>query len=224
MTLDTESSRDLDLASIVLVFSPSGLDQGSILIRGEQIEKIEDSIGESVQVGRTVSDRGEGYALVIRRRQMDVLLVADRVEVRSLAPNLSAATIELMPRFLIAVIENLGDLSWVRVGYNFIIPVRTDDIVISKIRQSLLKDSLESDLDYKVIGAAAWLWLEVEEGYFRLKLEPQRENPTTHRLIANANFTIELGDKDELPSIEQFAQRIEGYYKQVDSTLTRLSL
>jgi hypothetical protein len=141
-----------------------------------------------------------------------------------LAPNLSAAAIDLMPRFLIAVIENLGDLSWVRVGYNFIIPLLTDDLVISKIRQSLLKDSLEAVLNCNVIGAAAWLWLEVGGGYFRLKLEPHRESPTTHRLIANANFTIELGDKGDLPSIEQLSQGLVEYYGQVDSTLAKLSL
>ena len=218
------SSREFDLVSIVVTFDPAKL-EGVSPLGTQEIEAIEESLGETLKVGQVIStDRGSGSAIAIQRRQVDLLILGNRIEARSLQPEFSSDVARLMVKLLDSVISRLGSIPWDQIGYNFVLTVPLEGVAVQELSRSLLKDDLETKLGHPVKGGAVWVWLEVEDTLLWLRLQPHRDSPTTKRITANANFLITSDSDLKFPSADDFGRSLLRYYELLDPILKKMDL
>ena len=187
-----------DLVSVVATFDPSTAT--SVSLGGDDIEAMEDILDASLVVGQVVGSAGVGSSISVPRRQQDISILQDRFEVRNRSPELSDAVARQMLELFDAVVTRLGDHDWRSIGYNFITTVHTEGPASLQIKNAVLRDDFENAVPYPVTGAAAWLWIEVEDSTLWLRLEPLRSSPTTARVPANANFRVELAEGTLTPA------------------------
>ncbi len=202
---------NLNIMTFVAVFDP---ETASFSLTAESIQKIELSSGKEVQGGEGVTERGPARLLVVPRDQMDLIIENERVEVRRRYPGsaLSEPISEMSNLFSIGLGLLDGDIStvtWRRFGYNFTMSINTDGPAAAKLAEGVFSDEYAKKLKYDLIGAANWLWLKVGDAVLWLRLEPQRNDPATKRVIVTANFLEENG---LLPTENQVATKLQKYW------------
>ena len=216
------STPEVELVTLVGVFDPSRLERMKGLGPSE-IVSVEQRLGETITTSQAATPRGSGPRLAIPRRQLDMLFVPERLEVRSEAALFRSAVASKMVDFFDAVIAELGQLPWTRVGYNFILWTELESPVVDIVATKFFREDLGKALGAKaVVGGAAWVWLDINGDTLWLKLEPHRESLTTHRIIANANVTIELESQSEFPSSSTIQENLLKHLGQAESVLEAL--
>jgi len=219
------SGGDIELVSVVGVFDPSKL-TSPFSLTAQLIRQIESSVGESAQAGEGVTERGPVKIVLIPRRQMDLLIENERIEVRcrylrtSLEEAASGMT-QLFSLFLEAQSTTPDAVPWVRTGYNYILTRPMDGIAIAKLAEGLFNQKFESKLKYPVKGAATWIWLDTEEALLWLKLEPYRNDPAATKIAVNANFVEEGG---VLVDEAAMNSKLTSYFANLNDLLDRIGL
>ena len=216
------TDRDFELVSLVFRFDPE--QRLDVSISSEDIESLEDALDETLQIIQTVGDRGPGSGFVIQRRQLDLTVYQDRLEVRSQHPKFSQDVAARMIQMFDEVRAKIGIDKWRSIGHNYILPLSVQGTAIKHLGQNVLKDDLEDTLGYKVLGSTASIWIEVDESTLWLRLEPNRSSTTTNRIRANANFSIELSSDGELPESDATVSRLLKYSSDLDSILKAMGL
>lgn len=196
--MTTEPFPLFDLVSVVATFDPSTATSASL--GGADLEAMEDILDASLVVGQVVGSSGVGSSIAVPRRQQDIAILQDRFEVRSRNPELSDEIARQMLDLFDAVVTRFGHFDWRSIGYNFITTVHTEGPASLQIKNAVVRDDFENAVPYPVTGAAAWLWIEAEDSTLWLRLEPLRSSPTTARVPANANFTVELSEGTLTPA------------------------
>ena len=215
--------REFQLISVVGVLDSAKMGQRANIDQ-VAIESIEAEMGQTIRVGQLASNMGNGFALEIQRQRLDILVVGERMEVRSQEGSFSPEIANDMARFLDLTVAKFGTLPWLQVGFNFILPLRSSARAIGNIAQVFLKEDLGTTLGYPITGAATWLWLEIEEGTLWLKLQPLRDSVTTNTIIANANVTITFDQQPDFPGSNEVSRRLWHYWGQLDTVLRATEL
>jgi len=218
---------EFQLASVVATFDPRRLER-NVVLGTSDIEAIEQTLGQTIRTGRATSERGGGAVFAIQRQQIDVLVIDDRFEVRSLQPTFNDEVAHNMASLFTSVIERIDSVPWLSMGYNFIILVDSEETAIAKINDRILRDDLSRTLGQhvqRVLGGGAWLWLEVEDATLWLRLEPHRNSRTTTRISVNANFEVQLPSASDFPSQRaDMARSFLNYWQQLKSILGEIRL
>ena len=215
-------SRDTDLVSFVGVFNPGKVETSTVL-GPTDLEAIEEQLGEAIQLGGT-SGRGGGSVLAIPRRQVELLILENRIEVRTHQPTFSPDVAHQMVSFFRGVASRIPELPWEQVGYNFLLRVEAGTSAAQKLGNTVLKPELEKAVGHRVLGGAGWLWLEMPDTTLWLKLQPHRDSTTTRQIRVNANFQGTLENASEFPASEVIEARLVSYHKELDSVLRALEL
>lgn len=219
------TSRDIDLVSVVGVFDPSKLTL-PFSLTVQHVRDIESTVGESVQFGEGVGERGPLKIVQIPRRQMDLIVENERIEVRrrylgtSLEEAASGMT-QLFSLFLEAQETTPEAVPWVRAGYNYILTSQTGGIAIAKLAEGLFSRKFVSKLKHPVTGAASWIWLDVGAAVLWLRLEPYRNDAAATKMTVNANFLEEGGTPTPEKAIES---KLTGYLADLNELLDRIGL
>ena len=214
--------RDTDLVSFVGAFNPGKVETNMVL-GPTDFEAIEEQLGEAMQVGGT-SGRGAGNVLAVPRRQVELLILESRVEVRTQQPTFSTDVAHQMVSLFHEVTSRIPELPWDQVGYNFLLRLEGGTSAAQKLGNTMLKPELEKAVGHRVLGGAGWLWLEMPDTTLWLKLQPHRDSTTTRQIRVNANFQATLENASELPASEVIEARLVSYHKELDSVLRALEL
>ena len=213
------TTPEVELVSLVGVFDPNRVERMAGLGPPE-ISSIEERLGETLTLGQATSTRGSGARLVISRWQLDMLLLPDRIEVRSEAASFTKEVAERIGEFFDSVTAQSGQMPWTRVGFNFILRAESQDSAISRVNAKIFREDLGAALgNHDIIGGAAWVWLDIDGDTLWLKLQPHRDSLDTKRIIVNANFTDELGDEAEFPDSTTIAEGLLKHWGQLDAVL-----
>ena len=220
--MTSDPARDLQLVSLVATYDPKTAP--NISLGPQDIESIEDALGLQLQVGQALSERGPGSALGIQRHQINLSVLGDRLETRSLQPGFSQETSHLIVDLFESVTSRIAPMPWSKIGYNYVLSVQTEGAAIEVLQRSLLKTGLGDKIGHPVRGGAAWLWLEVGESTLWMKLEPRRSSPTTSIVSVNANFEPPSISGSVLPGKETFVNELSGNWNHLEAILKRLDL
>lgn len=219
------SGGDIDLVSVVGVFDPSKLTP-PFSLTAQHIRQIESSVAESAQAGEGFTERGPAKFVQIPRRQMDLVIENERIEVRRRYPGTpleeaASGMAQLFSLFLEAQSTTPDVVPWVRTGYNYILTRQTDGITIAKLAEGLFSRKFVSKLKHPVKGAATWIWLDAGEALLWLRLEPYRNDPAATKMAVNANF-VEEGSV--LVNEAAIKSKLTGYFANLNDLLDRIGL
>ena len=217
------TERIFELVGIVAQFDPRAI-EGNLYLDPSDLSLIEDSINDTLRVSQASGAQGAGHILAAPGLQLDVLIIGNRLEVRSNQRAFSEETASRAAQFLHNVMSHLPVLAWQSIGYNFVLRIVSPRPAIEKLRGSLLSSELKVSSG-KIIGAGAWLWVEVDDdAVLWLRLEPQRNDPATERIVVNANFNVALQGDRQLPDAERMTEQLITYERWLDTNLTGLKL
>jgi hypothetical protein len=219
------NGSNIDLVSVVGVFDPSRL-TSPFLLTAQHIRQIESSVGESAQGGEGVTERGAAKFVQIPRRQMDLVIENERIEVRRRYPGTpleeaARGMTQLFSLFLEAQSTTPDAVPLVRTGYNYILTRQMDRIAIAKLAEGLFSRRYLSKLKHPVKGAATWIWLDAGEALLWLRLEPYRNDPAATKVAVNANFVEEGG---VLVNEAAMNSKLTGYFANLNDLLDRIGL
>lgn len=209
-----------DTVSIAVLFTPG--DNVRYALDQDAIEQIEDELD-----GRIRANQGIDFSLQlsIPRHNLELSIGLGRIEVRSLSPDFSTDVGQRMTRFLELIVEKFNITGFRSIGHNFVVPFRSKKgSAMRHIEGRVLKTGLQRKLGHTVLGAAASLWLSVDESTLLLRLEPNRQSTTSSRYTANANFSVPIGDEGELPNSSITLDRLTTYARRLKTILDGLGL
>ena len=218
------NERNIDLITVVGVFGPK--QEISYTLARNQLKQIEDSLEDVVQIGEIATDRGPGHIIIEPRRQIDLIISDERIEVRQRFPesDLTGSSV-LMGNMLRVVLNSLGTniekVQWARIGYNFTLTIPTTGKAIAQIENGMFSQEFKDKIKHPIIGAASWLWLTLEHSTMWLRLEPLKSDPASSRVQVNANFTEEEG---KMPSHGEFASKLQSYKGSLQDILESINL
>lgn len=217
------NEREIQLLTFVGVFNPADV---SFALTAQHLREIESAIGEVVQGGEAITERGPGRIVTIPRNQIDLLIENERIEVRRRfpGPSIQEAS-DQMARLFSVSLETVevdpSEVSWLRIGYNFVMTIQTDGSAIARLANGVFSEDFTAHLGYPIKGAATWLWLQAKDTLLWLKLEPFRNDPAASRITVTANFLEEPGT---LPPIEADDSKISNYLTELNELLNRIGL
>lgn len=136
--MSSEPDRDVQIVSLVATYEPK--DAPQISLGPQDIEGIEDELAVEVQVGQGFSERGSGSVITVQRSQVQLSFLNDRLESRSLQPQRPAQTVSGIVDLFAAVRSRVPPMPWLRLGYNFVIPIRSPETAMQVLRKSLVKE------------------------------------------------------------------------------------
>ena len=135
------TDREFQLVSVVGILDTAKMGQRAIIDQ-VGLESIEADMGQTIRFGNIASGSGGGFVLEIQRQRLDILFSGERMEVRSQEIVFSPEIAKGMARFLDLTLSKFGELPWLRVGFNFILPLRSSAKAIENINQVFLKEGL----------------------------------------------------------------------------------
>ena len=211
-----------DTVSVVVLFEPKDRTRFGIDLDQKAIEELEDALDGTLRVTQGVDGL---LAISIPRHNLELTVAINRIEVRSLNPEFSDAVGERMIRLLRSIFEKLEISSLRSIGHNFVITLSKEKGSSAKLIESrLIKTGLGKKTHYEVLGAAASLWLKVEESTLLLKFEPHRNSMTSNRYSANANFSVDFSDETELPDANVTVDLMVKYCRRLQTILKDLGI
>ena len=219
------NERQTELATFVAVFDPQNAPEVSVT--AQIVRDLEAKLNQEVRGGDGVSQRGPGQIVSVPRSQLDLLMEKERIEVRQRYYGKSPEDFSKMTDLLMSVLETMeidpGEFSWVKFGFNYIQSVTTDSAAVERLALNLFSGDFSRAVEYPIVGAAVWTWLELPDSVLWLRLEPYRSDPKANRVTVTANFLIEKPTQLTLKKTE-IEGKLIGYSTELDKLLGRIGL
>jgi len=217
------NESNINIITFVAVFEP---ETASFSITAEDIHNAEISLGNVVQGGDGITERGPAKILSLPSDQMDIIFESERLEVRRKYPGSSlSGPIDEMSKLFSSGLQLLdGDassVSWIRYGYNFILSIPTKGPAGATIANELFSNEYQGKLNFDIIGAANSLWLKVDDAVLWLRIDPHRNDRNNERATVTANFVEENGP---LPTSNDLSSKLLSYWGKLESLLGRIGL
>lgn len=220
------SERQFEVVTFVGVYDSSQAIDPSAFTPAD-IDAIETSMDATVSVAQGTSSHGAGFAIAVPTRQLDILLFGNRVEVRSMKPTFAENVASDMAKFLGELSPKTADFPWTRIGFNFILRSDLETPAVAKVKEYFFREDLADLLGEQVeevTGGAAWVWLTVGEDTLWLRLQPHRDNPSSSRILINANITQDLISPEQFPDPTTIATQLWERWLKVDGVLNGVGI
>ena len=119
------ATRELEFLSLVGVLDLQQITK-PLIIGKKELEDLESSIGQTIQVGHGVTERGEASILGIQRQQMDLIMDATRIEVRCKNGD-HLERIQNVSKLFFSATSMFEALPFTEIGYNFVMSIKVED-------------------------------------------------------------------------------------------------
>jgi hypothetical protein len=204
------------VAGVAFLVSSEGMEP----VQGQEVEA---RLGSIVDVSPALGPTGPGLTIRIPKKRIAVTMAGEKWEFAYSGGEFPDGLPADLSQVILTMASFLQKPTWKKMGYNFNFIFRApggDGAVESIARSVVNAEELSRRLGFHVWGAASWLYMDVEEWTFTLRLEPRASDKTSRFVWAYGNFDQEL--PDGLPSETTIRSNIQRLHDTFADTLEKM--
>ncbi len=186
-------------------------------------QELEDKIGSIVETAPVAGPVGVGMAIHIPKLSVQAVMSPGRWEFVYTGLELLEANHGTLAHTLHALTSFLKEPKYSAIGYNYTVMFKpaNAETAAQVIRDRVIDTpNLDKRLGHAVNGAAAWLYMDVEDTTFWLRVEPRGSDKSSKFVWANGNFDGSLDGT--LPSEVEIKDKTRRLYDTYLDTLKKL--
>jgi len=158
----------------------------------------------------------------VAKYQLQMTLLPLRIEVSYLGGQATAVPVDRMAQMFKRLTDEFPADMWTRLGYNFIYIIDCETKAIDVIAKQTIKTDVAGKLGATLLGAATWLWVQLDDSVLWVRLEPRNSDAQSKRASVNANFTASI--TGAVPAKEELARRLSTNMRTLEHMLGEIGL